>query len=150
MPSSGKVFVMKKKICKWIAISLGVLFIGIQFMSVKRTNPPVTGIIEAPEKVMVILRRSCFDCHSNETKWPWYSYVAPVSWLVTDDVRVGRKHMNFSEWASYNTKQKNHKRKKSGTLVLEGEMPLWFYMPLHPEAELLPEDIETIVSWSKK
>jgi hypothetical protein len=149
MPSSGKVFVMKKKICKWIAISLGVLFIGIQLMSVKRTNPPITGEIQAPEKVMAILRRCCYDCHSNETKWPWYSYVAPVSWLVSDDVNDGRKHMNFSEWADYNTKQKNHKTKKCGKLVTLSEMPLWFYLPLHPEAELLPEDIETIVSWSK-
>ena len=88
---------------------------------------------------MVILHRSCFDCHSNETKWPWYSYVAPVSWLVADDVYEGRRHMNFSLWADYNTK-----------LVEIGEMPLWFYLPLHPTAELLPEDVQVIVSWSKQ
>ena len=123
--------------------------IFIQFITVDRTNPPVTGEIEAPEKVMAILRTSCYDCHSNETKWPWYSYIAPASWLIADDVQVGRGHMNFSEWSGYNTKQKNHKRKECGEEVEEGEMPLWFYIPLHPEANLSSEDIEIILAWSK-
>lgn len=123
--------------------------IFIQFITVDRTNPPVTGEIEAPEKVMAILRTSCYDCHSNETKWPWYSYVAPASWLIADDVQVGRGHMNFSEWSGYNTKQKNHKRKECGEEVEEGEMPLWFYIPLHPEANLSEEDTATLLSWSK-
>ena len=123
--------------------------IFIQFITVDRTNPPVTGEIEAPEKVMAILRTSCYDCHSNETKWPWYSYIAPASWLIADDVQVGRGHMNFSEWSGYNTKQKNHKRKECGEEVEEGEMPLWFYIPLHPEATLSEEDTATLLSWSK-
>jgi cytochrome c551/c552 len=123
--------------------------IFIQFITVDRTNPPVTGEIEAPEKVMAILRTSCYDCHSNETKWPWYSYIAPASWLIADDVQVGRGHMNFSEWSGYNTKQKNHKRKECGEEVEEGEMPLWFYIPLHPEANLSEEDTATLLSWSK-
>ena len=123
--------------------------IFIQFITVDRTNPPVTGEIEAPEKVMAILQTSCYDCHSNETKWPWYSYVAPASWLIADDVQVGRGHMNFSEWSGYNTKQKNHKRKKCGEEVEEGEMPLWFYIPLHSEANLSEEDTATLLSWSK-
>ena len=137
---------------KWFRYSLGIFVltvIGIQFVPIHRTNPPVTGEIEAPDKVMAILHRSCYDCHSNKTVWPWYSYVAPMSWLVADDVHEGRKHMNFSEWDTYNTKRKNHKIKECGELVEEGEMPLWFYLPLHPEAELLPQDIETIVAWSK-
>ena len=137
---------------QWFKYSFLVLIlavIGIQFVPVNRMNPPVTGEIEAPEKVMAILYRSCYDCHSNKTVWPWYSYVAPASWLVADDVHEGRKHMNFSEWNTYNTKRRNHKIKECGELVEEGEMPLWFYLPLHPEAELLPEDIETIVAWSK-
>ncbi len=139
---------MKKIIIQgfWILI---VIFILCQFVQIKRTNPPVTGTIEAPEKVMAILKRSCFDCHSNETKWPWYSYVAPVSWLVGNDVNDGRKHMNFSEWDTYNERRRNHKIKECGEEVEEGEMPLWFYIPLHPEAEMLPEDIQTIVAWSK-
>lgn len=140
---------MKWQKCKqafWILVVIAIL---LQLVSVERTNPPVTGEIEAPEQVMAILNSSCYDCHSNETKWPWYSYVAPVSWLVADDVYEGRRHMNFSLWADYSTKQKNHKRKECGELVEEGEMPLWFYLPLHPDAKLLPKDIEILVAWSK-
>ena len=140
---------MKFNKCKeafWILVVIAIL---LQLVQVERTNPPVTGEIEAPEQVMVILRRSCYDCHSNETAWPWYSYVAPMSWLVADDVHEARRHMNFSQWADYNTKQKNHKTKFCGKLVQEGEMPLWFYLPLHPNAQLLPEDIEILVAWSK-
>ncbi len=137
------------KKCKEIFWIIVVAMILLQVVPTERTNPPVTGTIEAPEQVMAILRRSCFDCHSNETKWPWYSYVAPMSWLVTDDVHDGRKHMNFSEWDTYNDKQKRRKMKECGEEVEEGEMPLWFYLPLHPEAELLPEDIKILTAWSK-
>lgn len=135
---------------KWRILIAAVIVFG--FLSVifpiERTNPPVTGEIKAPEEVMAILRRSCYDCHSNETQWPWYSYVAPASWLVEKDVRDGRRHMNFSEWSSHSSKEKNHQRKKCGKLVKQGEMPLWFYVALHPKAELLDKDIETLILWS--
>lgn len=136
---------------KWRIIICAVVLFGLLSVvfPVEHTNPPVTGEIEAPEKVMAILKRSCYDCHSNETVWPWYSYVAPMSWLVSDDAQVGRAHMNFSEWSSYSTKQQNHKRKECGEEVEEGEMPLWFYLPLHQEADLSSEDIELILKWSK-
>ena len=152
---SGKVYFMKCKLCKkcgFVKYLIGILIVAvivIQFFPAEHTNPPVTGEIEAPEKVMTILRTSCYDCHSNETVWPWYSYVAPMSWLVSNDVRDGRAHLNFSEWASYSTEKRDHKREECGEEVEEGEMPLWFYIPLHPEAELSEEDAETILAWSK-
>ena len=139
---------MKYKKCKVVFCIIFVIAVGIQFIPVNRTNPPVTGEIEAPEEVMAILHRSCFDCHSNETKWPWYSYVAPASWLVAKDVRDGRGHINFSEWADYNSKQKEHKQEECGEMVAIGEMPLWFYLPLHSESNLSEEDIELLVNWS--
>jgi hypothetical protein len=82
--------------------------------------------------------------------WPWYSYVAPVSWLVESDVKDGREHMNFSMWDEYTEKQRNVRRYKCGKLVGEGEMPLWFYVPLHNEAKLSQADIDLIVSWSEE
>ena len=133
----------------WILFFVIDLFVVIQFIPVNRDNPEVTGEIEVPTDVMVILQRSCYDCHSNETIWPWYSYVAPASWLIARDVHKGREELNFSQWTSYDTKQKNHKRKECGEEVEEGEMPLWFYTPLHPEAELLPEDVEALLRWSR-
>ena len=135
----------KYKVVFWIIV---VIAVSIQFIPVNRTNPPVIGEIEAPEEILAILHRSCFDCHSNETKWPWYSYVAPASWLVAKDVRDGRRHINFSEWVNYNSKQQKHNRKLSGKMVAIGEMPLWFYLPLHSEATLSDEEIELIVTWS--
>ncbi len=132
----------------WVLFFVIDLFVVIQFIPVNRDNPEITGEIEAPENVMAILQRSCYDCHSNETVWPWYSYVAPASWLIARDVHEGREELNFSQWTSYSEKQKRHKRKECGEEVEEGEMPLWFYTPLHPEAELLPEDVEALLRWS--
>jgi len=133
----------------WVLFFIIDALVIIQFIPIDRNNPPVAGEIEAPEAVMAILKRSCYDCHSNETIWPWYSYVAPASWLVAKDVREGREELNFSVWDTYSEKRKNHKIKECGEEVEEGEMPLWFYLPLHPEAELSQDDIDLIVSWSK-
>ena len=133
----------------WVLFFVIDLLVVIQFIPVNRNNPEVTGEINAPEEVMAILRRSCYDCHSNETVWPWYSYVAPASWLISRDVHDGREELNFSEWTTYTEKRKRHKQKECGEEIEEGEMPLWFYVPLHPEAELLKKDVETLLSWSK-
>src|SRR5438874_1058331 len=86
---------------KWSAIALGTVLVAIQLVPVERTNPSATKPIEAPAEVTAVLRRSCYDCHSNETRWPWYAYVAPVSWLVADDVKDGRAKLNFSSWGDY-------------------------------------------------
>ena len=150
MPTSGKVLSMKNwKKRTWVLFFIIDALVIIQFIPIDRNNPPVAGEIEAPEAVMAILKRSCYDWHSNETIWPWYSYVAPASWLVAKDVREGREELNFSVWDTYSEKRKNHKIKECGEEVEEGEMPLWFYLPLHPEAELSQDDIDLIVSWSK-
>ena len=77
---------------------VGVVFLLIQFVPVERTNPPVTGEVEAADPVMEALRNACYDCHSNETRWPWYSRVAPLSWRIAEHVRIGRRNLNFSEW----------------------------------------------------
>ena len=138
----------KRKICNSILGLLAVGLVGIQFIPVVRSNPPILAEIEASEEVLTIFRRACYDCHSNETIWPWYSYVAPVSWLVESDVKVGRGNVNFSEWNEYSQKLQNLKRYKIGEEVDEGEMPLWYYLPLHSEAKLSQADIDLIISWS--
>ncbi len=124
-----------------------VILIGIQFVPVSKTNPPVSGEIKAPTEVMEILRTSCYDCHSNESEWPWYSNIAPVSWLVVNDVNEGREHMNFSEWQSYSEEDKAEGIEEVWEEIEEGEMPLWFYLPLHPEARLSYDQKETIRKW---
>ena len=110
-----------------IFIVVIILLIAIQFVPVNKINPPVTGEIKAPENVMQILRTSCYDCHSNEVKWPWYSNIAPASWLVAYDVKEAREHINFSEWQSYSAEDKADDIEEIWEEVKEGEMPLWYY-----------------------
>jgi hypothetical protein len=136
----------------YIKIILAVLIIavvGIQFVPVERTNPQVTGEIEAPAEVIDILRRSCYDCHSNETVWPWYSRVAPLSWKIVHDVDEGREEMNFSEWSGFSERKRAKEIHEIWEEVSEGEMPLWYYTPLHPEAELSAADKETLDKWAE-
>ncbi len=129
-----------------------VLFIGfvlIQFYPVSRTNPPVISELPGDSAAKDLFKRACYDCHSHETVWPWYSYVAPVSWLVTDDVSHAREHLNFSSWGEYNVKQQKHKLEEIIEEVEEGNMPLWFYLPLHAHAKIQEEDVATLRAWAK-
>ena len=132
---------------KKILIAVLVIIIGIQFIPVERNNPPVTQEINAPENVLKILKNSCYDCHSNETNWLWYSYVAPVSFLVASDVRNGRKRVNFSEWDKYDEEKKEKKLEYILEDVVEGEMPLAIYTLIHSDAKLSPEQVKTIENW---
>ncbi len=134
---------------KTIVVVLVVALVVIQFIPVSKTNPPVTGEINAPENVMKVFKTSCYDCHSNEVVWPWYSRVAPVSWLVAYDVNEARDHYNFSEWSSYNAKDRQDNREEIWEEVEERHMPLWYYLIMHPEAKLSAEDKEMIKKWSE-
>lgn len=87
-----------------------------------------------------LVARTCFDCHSNETVWPWYSHIAPASWLMQRDVDEGRGHLNFSEWD-----RGRQEADEAVEVVQEGEMPPWFYLPLHPEARLSAEEKAALI-----
>jgi hypothetical protein len=124
----------------------GVLLL-IQLVPMDRSNPPVEEEVPAPAAVREILRTSCYDCHSNESAWPWYAYVAPVSWLVADDVHEAREHMNFSTWNEYDEDERIELFEEIWEEVEDGEMPLWFYLPLHPEAELAEREKRLLHGW---
>ena len=132
---------------KKILIALAIIVVGIQFIPVERSNPPVTGKIDAPSNVLSILKASCFDCHSNETEWPWYSYVAPVSFLVSADVEDGRKRVNFSEWDKYDDEKRTKKLDAIIEEVDEGEMPLSKYTLMHPDAKMDQAKIKVLKDW---
>lgn len=133
---------------KKILFVFSIIFIAIQFFPVQRTNPAVTQEVVLDDATRKIFKRACFDCHSNETVWPWYGYVAPVSWLVANDVNHGRSHINFSEWGRYTLDEKKHILKGIPEEIEIGAMPLWFYKPLHPEAKISAEDFEAINAWA--
>lgn len=128
-----------------LVIALGV----IQFVPVEQPNPPVALDIPTAPEVKAVLKESCYDCHSHETVWPWYSRIAPVSWLVAKGVHAGRDEMNFSTWDQYSTKDQVKKMHESWEEVAEGEMPPWFYIAAHRKAELSSEDRTVLQNWAR-
>lgn len=131
-----------------ILFAVVALFILIQFIPASRTNPPAEIEIKAPAEVQAILERSCYDCHSNNTTWPFYSYIAPVSWLVAKDVMEGRRHVNFTTWNQYDADRLADIFDDLYDEIDEGEMPLWFYVPLHPKSKLSETDKNILKDWA--
>ncbi len=121
-----------------------VLFLAIQLIPVwlLQNNPPVVAepAWDSPE-TRALAQRACFDCHSNETAWPWYSRVAPVSWLITFDTIRGRRHLNFSEWGA-----EGEGVEDIAELINDGEMPPANYLPLHPEARLTEAEKQQLIA----
>lgn len=136
-----------------VLLALVAIVLVIQVVRPSRANPPVDpkgtlqAHVEVPPDVDALLTRACADCHSNSTRWPWYSQVAPVSWLLANDVNEGREHLNFSDW------EKRHHHEESPfdqicKQIRDGDMPPWYYKPLHPESRLTPGEVQTICAWT--
>lgn len=138
-----------------ILISLLAILLAAQLFQIDTNNPvydPENDIlmhVSASNEVKDILKQACYDCHSYETKYPWYTSVAPLSWWIDEHIQDGRKHFNFSEWGKYDLKKKKHKLEELIHEVEEGEMPLNSYTWAHGEANLSDEQIETLISWTK-
>lgn len=137
-----------KRRWKWAGGVVLAALAAIQLVPVDRSNPPVTGDLEAPPDVQAILRRACYDCHSHETHWPWYAYVAPLSWRVAGHVHDGRAELNFSEWSGYPPGRQHKKRQQVWDEVREGNMPLGDYLWLHPDAALTDADRAVLQRWA--
>lgn len=144
------------KIIKKIAKLLLLLFVIIQFFRpdknsnqgdhlasfINETNPP--------EDVKVILAQSCYDCHSNDTEYPWYNNVAPVSFWISDHIQHGKRNLNLSDWGSYTKTEKQHKLEELIAVIEDDKMPLMQYTWIHPEARLTREQREAVLEWSKQ
>lgn len=131
---------------KWLLAGIIVLlcFIGIQFIRPGITNPPVTADMAAPPEVKQILKRACYDCHSNETQLAWFDDIAPASWLVANHVKEGRKVLNFSNWDSLTKDQQKGKLFESLNQVVFKTMPLQQYTRFHPAANISEADIAVL------
>jgi hypothetical protein len=129
------------------AISLIALLVGAQLVPVARTNPTIEVDVAAPAEIDALLRRACYDCHSRETAWPWYSRVAPVSWLIVRDVEEGRRELDFSGWDAYDSAQRAKKLRESADEIAEGEMPPWYYRLVHADARLTAAEREALRAW---
>ena len=125
------------------------IFILMQFIRVDQNNYAVEikDEIKAPLEVMTIFKKACYDCHSNEVKWPWYSQIAPMSWTITSHVEDGRKWLNFSTWEKY-TEEEKTKRLKGIYRTAYAIMPLPTYIWLHEEADLTKEERNLIRKWT--
>ena len=143
---------MKKK----ILYSLLAIVIIIQFSPIDKTNPEVNQpddfieITNPSLEITTMLKSSCYDCHSNETKYPWYSNVAPISWWVKQHIDEGRDELNFSEWGTFKEKRKDHKLEECYEMLEEGEMPLNEYTWTHSEAKLTSEQKKQLMGWFKE
>lgn len=134
---------MLKTILRRTAIVAFVLLIIIQFVPYGRNHTNPSTRVEPQwdrAETRALAKRACFDCHSNETAWPWYSQVAPISWLVLNDVTAGRHKMNFSEW-----NRPQDEAEEAAEQIQKGKMPLWFYLPLHAAARLSAEEKQTLI-----
>jgi hypothetical protein len=132
------------KLLKWLL--LAAVLIQLIPYGHDHSNPPVTKepSWDSPE-TRELVRRACFDCHSNQTGWRFYSYLAPASWLVARDVNGGRRHLNFSQW------DKPHRHAEDVVQqVRGGDMPLWYYLPLHPSAKLTDAEKQALLLGAEK
>ena len=142
---------MKKK----IILGVVALFLLIQLFQIDSDNPPIDSSLDfitvtnPPEQIRTILKTACYDCHSNETKYPWYSRIAPVSWWIRDHIDEARDELNFSEWGTYDLKRSNHKLEEMGEEVEEDEMPLTSYTLAHSESRLTEDQREALINWAK-
>ncbi|SFS52889.1 Haem-binding domain-containing protein [Zhouia amylolytica] len=143
------------KIIKKILLGLLLVLIVMQFIRPDKNQSeeiPVTDIIFATkpsDEIASILKTSCYDCHSNNTEYPWYANVAPVSYWISDHVDHGKGHLNFSEWETYTDKKKAHKMEEIAEEVEAHKMPLESYLWMHGEAKLSQGQIDLLVNWAK-
>jgi hypothetical protein len=134
---------MLKRILVGALLGIAILAVAVQLVPYGRAhaNPPVQAEPRWNNpQTRDLAKRACFDCHSNETVWPWYSNVAPISWLIQKDVEEGRARLNFSEWNRAQREARGAARQ-----VQQGKMPLLTYLMLHPSAKLSAQETQTLV-----
>ena len=140
------------KITIWVVLALFVIlqFIPNTYPEIVKSNENDLILTEdVPEEVGLILRNSCYDCHSNETRYPWYAYIAPVSWLVVRDVKLGRGDMNFSEWNNLKSRDKIKLLDEIAEEVNDGNMPMPIYTLMHGDASLDDVKKQLLVKWTE-
>ena len=143
-----------KRGLKRLVLVLACGFVLAQFSRPARTNPvadnsrAIEAHLRVPPEVKAIFARACDDCHSNRTRWPWYSEVAPVSWWLTDHVRDGRRHLNFSDWARLTPGEADQMLGEICRLSKINAMPMASYTLMHRDAVLSPQDVGTLCAWA--
>jgi hypothetical protein len=143
-----EVYGVLKKALAFVLIALAAAFVAIQFIPGEpRDNPPAVAPVEFPQEVETVMRDACMDCHSNETRWPWYSKIAPTRWYTARDVQAARAHLNFSNWGAIPPQRKLDILTELWDRVVERRMPHKQYTLMHPKVELSVADRKVIRDW---
>ena len=138
-----------------ILVFIVTAFVFMQFFSIDKANPKVEKnadfilLENPPSQIAEMVRSACYDCHSNETVWPWYSNVAPISWVVEEHVIEGRDHLNFSYWSDFDEEDIADVSKAMIDEIQDGDMPLPGYNKIHTEANWTPEQKRELIKWLK-
>jgi len=138
-----------------IIVPIGILAL-IQLIRIDTTNPEIDinndylTLSKAPKEIGNILKQSCYDCHSNQTKYPWYSQIAPVSWMLKNHIDEGREHLNFSQWGDYPMDKQNKLKKEIVEEIEDNEMPLSSYTLIHSNAKLTADSKQLLIDWLKQ
>ena len=145
-----------KKLIKVLVVLLAAAFIALQFFRPTFSNPaivpgqPIEESANVPAQVQMVLSRSCNDCHSNKTVYPWYAQVSPFSWFLAGHIDEGRREMNFSEWGTYSNEKKANKFEEICEMVGGGTMPLASYLWIHRDAVLTADQTKMLCDWAKE
>ena len=142
--SDEKTATPRVRIFLWLAAFAILVFVVIQFIRPTLTNPPVTADLQAPPEVKQILRNSCYNCHSNETKLPWYDQIVPAYWLVVSDVTEARQHLNFSTLGAAPPEKQRGVLVEAVNQIQLGAMPLPAYRFMHPGSAVTPEQLAVL------
>lgn len=144
------------KILKIIALILLIAFIGIQFIPTERNQSEIVPeadfllVNNTPEKIGNLLQVSCYDCHSNNTKYPWYNKIQPIAWFLEDHIIEGKKELNFSEWDDYSNRRKKSKLKSIISQIRDDEMPLFSYTIIHGDAKFSESEKKLVMDYMKR
>ncbi|WP_072403640.1 heme-binding domain-containing protein [Flaviramulus basaltis] len=141
------------KIVKIIVLVLLVAFVGIQFVPTERNQSDVVPktdfmlVNDVPKEIENKLQVSCYDCHSNNTAYPWYNKIQPVAWFMEDHIKKGKEELNFNEWADYSDRRKKSKLKSIISQIKDDEMPLSSYTLIHKDASFSEDDKKKVITW---
>ncbi|CAM1368597.1 heme-binding domain-containing protein [Tenacibaculum sp. HL-MS23] len=144
------------KIVKIIALVLVVCFVGIQFMPTELNQSnivPKTDFLlvnNTPKNINTLLQTSCYDCHSNNTSYPWYNKIQPIAWFLENHIADGKEELNFNNWDTYSTRRKNSKLKSIINQIKNNEMPLSSYTLIHKNAKLSTSEKTLVIDYIKK
>jgi hypothetical protein len=141
---------------KKILLAILIVLIVIQFIQPARNKSgqvlatDMAAMYKMPDTVQAVLKAACYDCHSNNTNYPWYTYVQPVGWMLANHIRNGKEELNFNEFGSYTLRRQKSKLKSIANQVKDGDMPLYSYTIMHKNARLIKEQKQLVIEWAQK